>query len=203
MKVIGLCGGSGSGKGAVSRIFLKYGIPSVDTDALYREMTSSEGECMSALISAFGPSVANDDGSLNRETLRTIVFRGDNKDTKRTLLNEITHKFILKKTRALISEYRQQNKEFALIDAPLLFESGFDRECDFTLAILADREKRIERIISRDGITREAAEARIDTQLSDCELAKMADFTITNNSTPEQLCKSVQEFISKIKTSEK
>ena len=74
MKVIGLCGGSGSGKSAVSRLFAKFNIPSIDTDQVYREITSQDSECMRALVSAFGESVTNSDGYLNREYVRELVF---------------------------------------------------------------------------------------------------------------------------------
>ncbi len=198
MKVIGLCGGSGSGKGAVSRIFREYGIPTVDTDAVYRELTASDGECMRALVSEFGGSVKTSDGSLCREALRAIVFSGENMDANREKLNKITHKFILLRTRELLEQYRADGKKMAVIDAPLLFESGFDKECDITLAVLADRDVRIGRITSRDGITRAAAEERINTQIPDKELMQMADLTVTNNSTLDALRESVNNLLKTI-----
>ena len=201
MKVIGLCGGSGSGKGAVSRILSEYGIPTVDTDALYRELTSRDGECMRALVSAFGTSVAMPDGSLNREQLRKIVFSGKDMDLNRDRLNKITHAFILDYTRSLLSEYERRGIELAVIDAPLLFESGFDKECDFTVAVIADRETRIKRITERDGITREAAEKRINTQIPDEKLSQMVNFVITNSASKKELHVSVTELVAKIRQS--
>ncbi len=199
MKVIGLCGGSGSGKGAVSRIFLEYGIPTVDTDAVYRELTSGDGECMRALIRQFGEKIALSDGSLNRAELRKIVFSGADKDLRREKLNEISHKFILDTTRDILRAYRAEGRELAAIDAPLLFESGFNRECDLTVAVVADSETRIERIARRDGITRAEAQARINTQIPDTQLMEMADFTIINNSSLADLRESVSELLVKIK----
>ena len=69
----------------------------------------------------------------------------------------------------------------AIVDAPVLFESGFDRECDILVAVVAERELRIDRIMSRDGITRKAAEQRIDSQLSDDELISRCDYVIRND----------------------
>lgn len=199
MKLIGLCGGSGSGKGALSRIFSEYGIPTVDTDAVYREITSQDSECMRELVREFGSAVALPSGALNREELRRAVFFAEDRDLSRQKLNKITHSFILDESRRRLSQYAKEGIEIAAIDAPLLFESGIDRECDVTVAVTSDREKRIERICRRDGISREAAEARINTQICDGELSRLADFTIVNNSSIEDLREKACELIAKIK----
>ena len=80
---IGLCGRSGAGKGYVSRLFAAHGVPAVDTDALYRELTGSAETlslCMQELVAAFGESVRNADNSLNRKHLAEIVFRDGGKN---------------------------------------------------------------------------------------------------------------------------
>ena len=69
----------------------------------------------------------------------------------------------------------------AIVDAPLLFESGFNEECDLTVCVISDEEKRISRIVDRDGITYETAKKRIGTQISDTELVNLCDYVITNN----------------------
>lgn len=199
MKVIGLCGGSGSGKGAVSRILSEYGIPTLDTDALYRELTSRDGECMRALTREFGESVATPEGALNRIELRKLVFSGVDKDLNREKLNKITHAYILDAVRQRLAQYEREGKELAVIDAPLLFESGFDKECDLTVAVMADRGIRIKRICERDGLTREAAENRINTQISDEKLSSMVNFVITNSASRKELAESVAELVAKIK----
>ena len=81
-----------------------------------------------------------------------------------------------------------------MLDAPLLFESGLDRDCDLTLVITADREKRIERIMKRDGIDREIAENRIASQLDEEKLISLADEVITNNQTEKELAEAVEAF---------
>ena len=178
MKVIGLCGGSGSGKGAVSLIFSECGIPFIDTDRVYREMTSGDSECLRELRAAFGDGIVASDGSLDRRRLAELVFSGDDANARRSLLNSIAHKHILDETRRRIKAFGART---VVVDAPLLFESGFDKECDFIVAVIADREVRIERIMRRDGIDRSAATARIASQLSDGELIKRADAVIENN----------------------
>ena len=195
MIVIGLCGGSGSGKGAVSEAAKKLNIPSIDTDLVYRDLTSSTSPCLDELVMEFGVQVIGAGGALDRGVLREIVFS----DTERLArLNSISHKHILARTRDLLQGYRCEGRSAAIVDAPLLFESGFDRECDVIIAVVADRERRIERIMSRDGITHEAAEARIATQISDDELIARSHYFIPNNGTVDELCRNTTFVLNKI-----
>ena len=193
MKVIGLCGGSGSGKGVVCSLFNKFGIPAIDTDAVYRELTSADGPCNRSLCEEFGMEIISEDGSLNRKALGKIVFTGEGAEKRLKKLNEIAHKFILDKTRLILDDFKNQGVRAAIVDAPVLFESGFDSECDVTIAVIADREIRIGRIIARDKIDRESAEARIASQLSDEELISRSSIIIENNSNLLDLEKRVSE----------
>lgn len=183
MLTIGLCGGSGSGKGYVSSLFSDLGIPSIDTDKVYRDITSHKTECTRELKECFGDVIINPDGSLNRKELSRIVFFGDGCEERKKMLESITHRYILDEVRKILREYASsENRPSAvLVDAPLLFESGFDKECNAIIAVICDRETRIKRIISRDGITRDEAIARISSQISDEKLKSLADFLIIND----------------------
>lgn len=194
MKIIGLCGGSGSGKGAVCSAFMKLGIPCIDTDAVYRELTASDSPCLQALKDEFGGDIISSDGSLDRKKLASLVFFGDDADSKRLKLNEITHKFILDECRKRIQTYKKEGKALAVIDAPLLFESGFDRECDILVCVIADRDIRIKRIMSRDGISEQEASRRIDSQLDDKVLASKCHYVIQNNSDISSLTSAVNKL---------
>ena len=195
MKVIGLCGGSGSGKGAVSRIFAEIGIPSIDTDAVYREMTLSDSPCMRALRREFGKEVVNSLGGLDRTRLGSIVF---NDPSRLKILNKIAHSFILDETRRRLAVYSDDGFSAAIVDAPVLFESGFDAECDEIICVLADKETRINRIMSRDGISRDAAEKRIASQMSDDELISRCDHVIYNNADIESLREGILSLKNKL-----
>ena len=195
MKVIGLCGGSGSGKGAVSKIFLEIGIPSIDTDAVYREMTLSDSPCMRALAAEFGKEIINSLGGLDRTRLASIVFNDPSRLEK---LNKIAHSFILDETRRRLDNYRGEGFPAAIVDAPVLFESGFDNECDEIICVVADREIRTCRIMSRDGITRDAAEKRIASQMPDEILISKCDHVIYNNSDIESLREQILSLKNKL-----
>ena len=198
MKVVGLCGGSGSGKGTVAEIFSVYGIPSVDTDKVYHELTSRKSDCLDALVSEFGEGILNDDGRLDRKALSAIVFGDGAAASRRQRLNEITHKFVLDRTRVILRDYEQMGAKAALVDAPLLFESGFDKECDLIIAVIADMNIRIERIMIRDGISKNAATLRVKTQLPDDYLCSRADFIINNSGSLDEVERSVTEIAEKI-----
>ena len=197
MKIIGLCGGSGSGKGAVSKIFLEYCIPSIDTDALYHDITSKKSACVDELVSVFGDDILDSNGGVNRRILSQIVFAKKSAD-KLNILNQISHRHILNKTREIINDYDREGIGAVIVDAPLLFESGFDSECDFTVAVVADRDLRLKRIVKRDGITNEAAARRIDAQMPDDVLIEKCDFVIENNGDVQSLYAKVNAVVSKI-----
>lgn len=180
MKVLGLAGGSGSGKGYVASLFASRSIVSIDTDAVYRDLVSGPGECMAELIAAFGKDIATEDGALDRAAMRRLVFSSELAEDNRARLNEIAHRHVLSEVRRKISELRKTNAPAVLVDAPLLFESGFDKECDAVISVVAPVDVRVSRIMKRDGISSEAAYARISTQISDAELLSRSDFVINN-----------------------
>ena len=199
MRIIGLTGSSGAGKGMLSNALRDALIPCLDTDALYHELVSWMSPCVSALRDAFGDSVLNEDGSLDRRALSDIVFCGGEEEKDRlALLNKITHRFVLEECRAWIEEKRKEGYKAAVIDAPLLYESGFDQECDTVIAVISPRKTRIERIIRRDGISRERAEARIDAQPCDQFYTSRADYSVLNDGTADELAGKARTILQEL-----
>lgn len=190
MLVIGLCGGSGSGKSTVAGLLKEHNILHVDTDSIYRSLISSPSECTKELTDEFGVAIINTDGSINRPGLAEIVFNDKN---KHTALNRIAHKHVLNVVREIISSSSEYLA--VCVDAPMLFESGFDKECDIIVAVTAPLEDRIDRIIKRDNITREAAIKRINSQLTDSELESKADFVIKNENNTSMLASNIDELV--------
>jgi len=180
LTVIGLTGGSGAGKGYVSQSFETLGIHSLDTDKVSRAVCLPGMPCLREIADSFGGSVILPDGTLDRRGLGAIVFADEE---KRLLLNSITHKHILAECRRWLGERAAAGDAAAIIDAPLLFESGFNVWCDWTVAVIADREVRIGRIMARDGISRESAANRIYCQPPEKFYIKRCDYIIYNNGT--------------------
>ncbi len=191
MLTIGLCGGSGSGKGAVSNFFSIGGYVVADTDKICHELFSNSEECISQLASEFGREILDKDGCIDRKKLSEIVF-SDKAKLKR--LNEISHYHILNKVREIISDARVKGEKGVVVDAPLLFESGFDAECDLVVAVYASEKERISRIMARDSISEEKARARLKNQLDDEYIIKKSDFAIENNGSLS-LLKSKVDFV--------
>ena len=196
MIVIGLAGGSGSGKTKISSLFSKHGIMSVNTDEIYHDLTSSQTPCLASIVEEFGRGVLNESGMLDRKALGAIVFSDPEKLGR---LNTISHYYVLCTVREIISDAKARGYFGVIVDAPLLFESGFDRECDAIVAVVASKEKRVARIIARDGISATDANRRIANQLSDEFLSSRADYIITNNGTAEELSLQVECVVNKIK----
>lgn len=199
MKVIGLAGGSGTGKGTVCAAFEKYNITAIDTDDVYHRLTSTvNSPCLAALKSEFGECVISSDGILDRAELAKIVFAEDGA-SKRERLNKIAHSFVLDEVRRMIGQLSDSGYDAVLVDAPLLFESGFDKECDIILCVISEKNARVERIMMRDNITRDAALKRIGAQLDDEFLIRNSDYIIYNNGSLQDLDNAVADIADKIK----
>ncbi len=188
VKVIGLCGGSGSGKGVVSRFFGGKGIPVFDCDVEYHALISAPGSCVEEISSAFGSEILTPQGGIGRPKLANLVFSPAEGGKKRLEeLNRISHKYVSQAFFAWCDTCEKQGSNVVLLDAPLLFESGLDRICAVTVAVVAPLEVRIQRIMKRDGITADAARRRVVNQIGDDVLRQRCDITLENAGDEAQL----------------
>ncbi len=196
MLVVGLVGGSGSGKGVVGGYFRERGYLIYDTDAVYHKMTAHRSACTEALADAFGSDILRADGSLDRTALAERVFaHSDAAVVARRRLNAIAHRYVKE---AFVDFTAENPTAKILLDAPLLFEAQMDLLCDVTVAVTANRVVRIERIMSRDGISYKKAADRIDSQMSDSELIERCDFHIVNDTTTTELRQQTNTIINQI-----
>lgn len=177
MKILGLTGGSGVGKGAAGAEFIACGCGVLDADASYWELCNSCQPMLDEIRSVFGDFCFTN-GNLNRKKLGSVVFADPDKMAQ---LNAITHPYIQQAARKTFAVWEAQGKALCVYDAPLLFEAGMDSLCDATAAILADRDTRIQRIMARDSITRDYAALRIDAQHTDDWYRERCDFILVNN----------------------
>ena len=197
-RVLGLTGGSGAGKGAVSDVLRQNNIPTLDTDRVSRLVCEVGQPCLGALAAQFGENILCDDGSLDRAGLAALVFGESDpvkKAEKLSALNRITHHYILEYARDWLCEQKAAGFTAACIDAPQLFESGFDAECSFIIGVTAECETRIARILARDGITREKALQRIASQHNDGFFADHCDALLSNNGDFAALTETVTDLL--------
>ncbi len=194
-KVIGLTGRSGAGKGVATEIFAKYGIQSIDTDAVYHGILAERGPCTEELCAAFGDGILGKDGLVDRQKLSAVVFGGEMTDSRLHTLNTITHKYIMAKTRELVRAQREANAPAVIIDAPQLFEAGAERECDIVLGILAPRAVCLDRITDRDHISDERAALRLAAQHNNAFFRERCDAVIENDGDIQQLEAAICQFL--------
>ncbi len=205
IKIIGLCGRSGSGKGFLCSLFRQAGVPSVDTDRVYHDMmkipvTDDRAVCLREITEYFGPGVLSEDGTLDRKKLAAVVFddSGEGRE-KLSELNRITHKYILGQTDRIIEEYEKEGFDAVLVDAPLLFESGYDAKCDHIIMADAPDSVLIRRIMKRDGISREKAEERLASQISPEELRERSDFCVDMHRKAADIMPDIEKILEKIR----
>ena len=192
MLIIGLTGPSGAGKSTVSEIFASYGIPVMNADQIYHRLLIPPSPCLSELTDRFGRQILTPEGTLNRAALASVVFEDP---AELEALNTIAHRHVLKETARLIRQYRENGAPAAVFDAPQLFESGADRQCNVIVSVLASPEIRLHRILLRDDITPEAAQRRMAAQKPDSFFRAHSDYVIENDSNPDNLIPRVREIL--------
>ncbi len=190
MMILGLCGQSGAGKTTVLESFVAFGAKVCDCDKISREVMGKDTPCSAEVIQVFGQDICRD-GEIDRRALGRIVFFDSE---KLETLTEITHRYIKAEVYNRMEEAKSTGVKLFVIDAPLLFESGLDAVCDITVAVTANRETRINRIMMRDRIDRELAQKRLDSQLGEEELNRLADEVIVNDGTLEELKIAVKKL---------
>lgn len=189
-KLIGLTGTTGSGKGEARKVFEQYGCSVIDADLLAREIMSNP-VVLNSLQSFFGADVV-EDGRLNRSLLAQRAFASKEKTN---LLNSITHPHITTLFLSELNSLAGGGAQTIVFDAPQLFESKLDALCDCVVAVIAEEGVRAERIMKRDNLTREEAEARIKAQFSDEYFRENSDYIIENNSTVGELKLNAEKII--------
>ena len=177
MKIIGLTGLTGAGKSTVAQKLMAYGCYHIDADKVAREVINSNENVKNKLKERFGDDVINSDGTTNRPLLASRAF-ADEKSTND--LNAITHPAVTEEIKSIIGDMEEVGYRGVIIDAIGLFESGEDALCDFTVAVVAPKEIRLQRIMKRDNITEEKALERINAQKDESFFTSRADFVLWN-----------------------
>ena len=176
MKIIGLTGGTGTGKTTAMNVLKRFGAMCIDADQVYHEMLRTSQPMIDEIEATF-PGVMKD-GELDRKALGEIVF---NDKSKLSALNLITHKYICDEIRKMISEAEREGVKVVAIDAVEIIESGLSEICDKMIAVTAPIKERIVRIMSREGISMGYAAMRIAAQKPDTYYAERCDIVLHND----------------------
>lgn len=187
--IIGVTGPSGAGKSVVCGYLAQaFGFKVIDCDEYARKAVCDQ--MLKELTDCFGKEILNSDQTLNRPALAAVAFAtGEN--TKR--LNSITHPYIIKMVLQDAKQY-----ENVILDAPTLFESGLNKECDEIIAVLAQKGVRTERILSRDGLSEEQLALRHKAAKPDEFYTAKTDKIIINDGNLSALQESAKQMLCKI-----
>ena len=184
MKILGLTGPSGAGKTLFSFFLCAKGCPCINADELYHSMLVPPSHMLDAIRREFGDSFFNEDGELDRKALGKLVFT-DKKSLDK--LNATVLPIVIEKMREIAKYYEKNGAKLLIIDAPTLFEAGYDKSCDVTVSILAPASVRIERISERDEISIDDAILRTNAQKDDSFYYERSDRIILNDSNEDAL----------------
>lgn len=188
---IGLTGQTGAGKSTVCEMAKELSCRVINADKVAREVMGKNSECLKRLAEFFGSDIILSDGSCNRKLLAKRAFSSrENTD----ILNSITHPAIIARVREYIDIYSKES-DIIIFDAPQLFESGGDKICDKIIAVLAPIEVRLERIMNRDGISKEDALLRINAQYGEDFFKSKSDYIIDGSQTVEQVKNQFKKII--------
>ncbi len=182
--LLGITGGSGCGTSTVGALLEKHGFYFVDADRVYRELLAADHALQQALASRFGDVILRD-GTVDRKALAAIVFADP---AALADLNRITHSAIIAEVDRRIAA---ADAKYAAVEAIALIESGMADSCDAVVSVLCGFETRLARIMARDGLTEDAARARLNAQKADIFFIDNSDYVLTNDGSLQDLEKQV------------
>lgn len=192
--IVGITGGIGSGKSTVSRYFQSFGIPVYHADDEAKALMNRSKVIKRKLIALFGEK-AYVNGRLNRNLLRKQIFNDRSLLQK---MNAIVHPKVGMHFKRWL---KKQSSEYVLKEAAIIFENNLEKQYDYIITVLADQDKRIQRVMKRDNKTKSEVLTIIGNQLPDAEKIKKSDFIIYNNNLGDvasQVSKIHQILLSKI-----
>lgn len=175
--IIGLTGGIATGKSTVSKMFVDYGIPVIDSDLISFNLLKKGSIAYGEVITLFGEEILFNNGEVNRKKIAKKIFE-DN--TYRQKLNDIIHPKVRAIVTSEIKKYEEVGESIIVIDVPLLFETDFTKFIDKSIVVYTTTKLQMERLIDRDSITEEYAILKIGSQIPIDEKVKLADFVIDN-----------------------
>ena len=193
--VIGLTGQTGAGKSTVCRVFTQSGMDVIDCDAMYHEQLNSNRKLVADLALEFGIMILTEDGGLDRRALGRIVF-SDREKLKR--LNAIAFPYIREEIRRRVLNLQKLGHSYVVLDAPTLFESGIDADCETVVSVIAPENLRLNRIMVRDHLSDTEARARMSSQYDDAYYTSRSKYVLNNDADEDALKFAALELVGKL-----
>jgi len=197
MLIVGVTGGIASGKSLVAKILKDSGAHLIDADRIVHELLMPDQKAWEEVLEYFGSGIQSPDGTIDRRKLGELVF---NDPDKRAWLNSCLHPKVFAEYTSQVKHLCDRTPECIVIfDAALLIETGYHRKMDMTIVVYANQEQQLERLMSRNMLTREQALSRIRSQMPLEEKRGHADYVIDNTGSRQETERQAQELFVRIK----
>ena len=190
--IIGLTGSIASGKSTVAKMIQSYNLPIVDADQVARQVVESGSPTLLKIAEVFGQDVISEDGTMDRAKVGNLIFHDE---SKRQQLNAIIHPAIREEMIRQRDEFTSYGEKNVFMDIPLLFESKLEHFVEKIIVVSVTEDVQLERLMERNGFTKEEANARIATQIPVKEKEQLADAVIHNNGTLEDTAIQLQNIL--------
>ena len=196
MLKVGLTGGIGSGKSTASRYFESLGAFVLDADEEVKILITSNETVQYELISEFGTDIIDGTGRVNKKKLARIAFQDEDHQQR---LNSVVHPYIFNLIDKEFNRVFNDKKHGVfIVDAALIYETGFDAHLDYVIVVTAHLKNRMERALGRETLSREEILKRVGFQWPEEEKVNMADFVVHNDGTEAELQKNIKSLIKKL-----
>ena len=196
MLKVGLTGGLGSGKSTASKFFNSLGAFILDADNAAKKLIESSKEVKNELIKEFGTDIMDANSNVDKKKLARIAFQDEDHQQR---LNYVVHPHIHNAIDKSFNEILDQNNhELFIVDAALIYESGYDAHLDYVIVVTAQLKHRMERALNRNTLTRDEILKRIEFQWPEEDKTSLADFVIHNDGTEAELNDQIVELFKKL-----
>jgi len=188
--IVGLTGGIGCGKSTLAQLFRELNVPVIDSDQITRELVAPGQPALKAIVQHFGESILNQDGSLNRSKLRSLIFQSASERLwLESLLHPLAKEEILRlREKILAGHYSEQHSHnYIIVEIPLLIETHFEHAVDRILVVDCDESLQIERVAARDGVPHTAIQDILKTQANRSDRLAKANDVVVNDGSLEDL----------------
>ena len=190
-KIIGITGGIASGKSTVTEFLRQKGFQVVDADAVVHQLQKPDGRLYQVLVEHFGEKILLENGELNRPLLASLIF---SKPEEQEWSKEIQGQ-IIREELGFVRDKLAQTEDLFFMDIPLLFEQEYASWFDETWLVYVSRDTQMDRLMKRDYLTIEDAQARLASQWPLEEKKRLASHILDNNGSREQLLSQVASLL--------
>ena len=196
MLKIGLTGGIGSGKSTASMHFQSLGAYILDADKEAKNLITADETVQHELISEFGTDIIDVSGQVDKKKLARVAFQDDDHQPR---LNFVVNPYIFDLIDKDFNRILDKGKhDIFIVDAAMIYESGYDTHLDYVIVVTAQLQHRMERALARKTLSREEILKRIEFQWTEVDKINMADFVIHNDETEAKLKKNIESLIKKL-----